>query len=109
MWTLETEGIEIRLSAECIALEKRGHKVAVGVDCRSGDRIVVGSHVLLAVGRVPNTADLGLENTRIAVDQGGDIPGDEQLSTQMSRNSALGAFKRGGGFTPTSNNKFEKC
>src|SRR5688572_17006692 len=46
---LENEGIKVRLSAECIALEKRGDKVAVGVDCTSGDKIVVGSHVLLAV------------------------------------------------------------
>src|SRR5881296_4259690 len=68
---LEGEGIKIRLGADCIALEKRGDKVAVGVDCTSGDKIVVGSHVLLAVGRVPNTADLGLENARIAVDQSG--------------------------------------
>src|SRR5439155_26112861 len=70
---LEREGIKMRLSAECIALEKRGDKVAVGVDCTSGDKIVVGSHVLLAVGRVPNTADLGLENAGIAVDQRGYI------------------------------------
>ncbi|HXV78486.1 MAG TPA: FAD-dependent oxidoreductase, partial [Candidatus Binatia bacterium] len=56
---LENEGIKIRLNAECIRLEKRGDKLAVHVDCSSGDKIVVGSHVLLAVGRVPNTNDLG--------------------------------------------------
>src|SRR5947208_8642642 len=58
---LEGEGIKIRLSAECIAFEKRGDKVAVQVDCTSGDKTVIGSHTLLAVGRVPNTNDLGLE------------------------------------------------
>jgi pyruvate/2-oxoglutarate dehydrogenase complex dihydrolipoamide dehydrogenase (E3) component len=63
---LEGEGIKLRLSNECIALEKRGDRVAVGVDCSSGDKIVVGSHVLLAVGRVPNTADLGLEKAGVA-------------------------------------------
>ena len=47
---LEAEGINIRLSAECIALEKRGEKVAVNVDCSAGDKTVVGSHVLLAIG-----------------------------------------------------------
>src|SRR5204863_315503 len=52
---LEGEGIKIRLGAECIALEKRGNKVAAQVDCRSGDKTVIGSHALLAVGRVPNT------------------------------------------------------
>ena len=72
---LEGEGIKIRLSAECIAFEKRGDKVAVKVDCSSGDKTVVGSHVLLAIGRVPNTNDLGLENAGIEVDQARLHPG----------------------------------
>src|SRR5213076_597415 len=50
---LEGEGIKIRLGAECIGFEKRGDKVAVQVDCSSGDKTVIGSHILLAVGRVP--------------------------------------------------------
>src|SRR5437016_2111607 len=54
---LEGEGIKIRLGAECIGFEKRGHKVAVQVDCNSCDKTVIGSHTLLAVGRVPNTND----------------------------------------------------
>src|ERR671910_254573 len=68
---LESEGIKMRLSAECIALEQRGDKLAVNVDCSSGDKTVIGSHALLAVGRVPNTADLGLENAGVALDQRG--------------------------------------
>jgi pyruvate/2-oxoglutarate dehydrogenase complex dihydrolipoamide dehydrogenase (E3) component len=104
---LETEGIEIRLSAECIALEKRGDKVAVSVDCRSGDKIVVGSHVLLAVGRVPNTADLGLENARIAVDQRGYIQVDDQLCTNVPGIYALGDCNGRGAFTHTSYNDYE--
>ena len=64
---LETEGIKTRMSAECVALEKRADKVAVNVDCDSGDRTVIGSHALLAVGRVPNTADLGLKSCQITV------------------------------------------
>src|SRR5215470_16499190 len=51
---LEGEGINIRLGAECIGFEKHGARVAVQVDCSSGDKSVIGSHVLLAVGRVPN-------------------------------------------------------
>jgi pyruvate/2-oxoglutarate dehydrogenase complex dihydrolipoamide dehydrogenase (E3) component len=104
---LETEGIEIRLSAECIALEKRGDKVAVGVDCTSGDKIVVGSHVLLAVGRVPNTADLGLENARIAMDQRGYIQVDDQLCTNVPGIYALGDCNGRGAFTHTSYNDYE--
>jgi pyruvate/2-oxoglutarate dehydrogenase complex dihydrolipoamide dehydrogenase (E3) component len=80
---LENEGINIRLSAECVALEKHSDKIAVNVDCSSGDKRVVGSHVLLAVGRVPNTEDLGLENAGIVVDQRGYIQVDDQLRTNV--------------------------
>jgi pyruvate/2-oxoglutarate dehydrogenase complex dihydrolipoamide dehydrogenase (E3) component len=104
---LEAEGIEIRLSAECIALEKRGAKVAVNVDCSSGDRTVLGSHVLLAVGRVPNTADLGLENARIAVDQRGYIHVDDQLRTNVPGIYALGDCNGRGAFTHTAYNDYE--
>jgi len=104
---LETEGIKIRLSAECIALEKRGDKVAVNVDCSSGDKIVVGSHVLIAVGRVPNTDDLGLENTGIAVDQRGYIQVDDQLRTNVPGIYALGDCNGRGAFTHTAYNDYE--
>ena len=58
---LEAEGIEIRLESECIRFEPRGAEIAVGVNCMAGEPEVLGSHVLLAVGRRPNTDDLGLE------------------------------------------------
>jgi pyruvate/2-oxoglutarate dehydrogenase complex dihydrolipoamide dehydrogenase (E3) component len=104
---LENEGIHIRLSAECIALEKHGAKVAVNVDCSSGDKAVVGSHVLLAVGRVPNTADLGLENARIAMDQRGYIQVDDQLRSNVPGIYALGDCNGRGAFTHTSYNDYE--
>ena len=104
---LEAEGINMRLSAECIALESRGDKVAVGVDCTSGDKIVAGSHVLLAVGRVPNTADLGLEKAGVAVDQRGYIQVDEQLRTNVPDVYALGDCNGRGAFTHTAYNDYE--
>jgi pyruvate/2-oxoglutarate dehydrogenase complex dihydrolipoamide dehydrogenase (E3) component len=103
----EAEGIKMRLSAECIALERRGDKVAVGVDCTSGDKIVVGSHVLLAVGRVPNTADLDLEKAGVAVDQRGYIQVDDQLRTNVPGIYALGDCNGRGAFTHTSYNDYE--
>src|SRR5438093_2784517 len=103
---LEAEDIKTRLSAECIALEKHDNRVAVGVDCTSGDKIVVGSHVLLAVGRVPNTAALGLENARIAVDQRGYIQVDDQLRTNVPGIYALGDCNGRGAFTHTSYNDY---
>src|SRR5580700_6860550 len=57
---LEKEDIQIRLDAECISFAPRGADVAVGVSCKSDAPEVVGSHVLLAMGRRPNTDDLGL-------------------------------------------------
>jgi pyruvate/2-oxoglutarate dehydrogenase complex dihydrolipoamide dehydrogenase (E3) component len=104
---LEGEGIHIRLGAECIALENRGDRVAVHVDCSSGDKIVVGSHVLLAVGRVPNTDDLGLENTGVDVDQRGYIQVDDQLRTNVSTIYALGDCNGRGAFTHTAYNDYE--
>jgi pyruvate/2-oxoglutarate dehydrogenase complex dihydrolipoamide dehydrogenase (E3) component len=104
---LENEGINIRLEAECIALEKRGDKVAISVDCSSGDKTVVGSHALLAVGRVPNTEDLGLENAGVAVDQRGYIQVDDQLRTNVLGIYALGDCNGRGAFTHTSYNDYE--
>ena len=104
---LENEGINIRLSAECVALEKHSDKIAVNVDCSSGDKRVVGSHVLLAVGRVPNTEDLGLENAGIVVDQRGYIQVDDQLRTNVPGIYALGDCNGRGAFTHTSYNDYE--
>ena len=104
---LENEGIAIRLEAECISLEPRGDKVAVNVDCSSGDKAVFGSHVLLAVGRIPNTADLGLENAGIKMDQRGYVVVDDQLRTNVDGIYALGDCNGRGAFTHTAYNDYE--
>jgi pyruvate/2-oxoglutarate dehydrogenase complex dihydrolipoamide dehydrogenase (E3) component len=98
---LEGEGIKVRLDAECIGLEKRGDKVAAQVDCSSGDKTVIGSHALLAVGRVPNTNDLGVEHAGIKVDKRGYIRVDDQLRTNVSGIYALGDCNGRGAFTHT--------
>jgi pyruvate/2-oxoglutarate dehydrogenase complex dihydrolipoamide dehydrogenase (E3) component len=103
----EGEGIKIRLNAECIGFEKHGDKVAVRVDCTSGDKTVIGSHVLLAVGRVPNTNDLGLEQAGIAVDNRGYIQVDDQLRTNVPDIYALGDCNGRGAFTHTAYNDYE--
>jgi pyruvate/2-oxoglutarate dehydrogenase complex dihydrolipoamide dehydrogenase (E3) component len=104
---LEGEGIKIRLGAECIAFEKRGDKVAVQVDCSSGDKTVIGSHALLAVGRVPNTNDLGVEQAGIEVDKRGYIQVDDQLRTNVPGIYALGDCNGRGAFTHTAYNDYE--
>jgi pyruvate/2-oxoglutarate dehydrogenase complex dihydrolipoamide dehydrogenase (E3) component len=104
---LEGEGINIRLRAECIGFEKRGARVAVQVDCSSGDKSVVGSHLLLAVGRVPNTNDLGLEHAGVEMDKRGYIQVDDQLCTNVPGIYALGDCNGRGAFTHTAYNDYE--
>src|SRR5207247_1333581 len=98
---------KIRLGAECIAFEKRGDKVAVQVDCSSGDKTVIGSHTLFAVGRVPNTNDLGLERAGIGINERGYIQVDDQLRTNVPGIYALGDCNGRGAFTHTAYNDYE--
>jgi len=104
---LEGEGIHVRLDAECISFSPRGSDIAVGVDCRSGDREVLASHVLLAVGRQPNTDDLGLDKAGVETDEHGYIKVDDQLRTNVEGIWALGDCNGKGAFTHTSYNDFE--
>jgi pyruvate/2-oxoglutarate dehydrogenase complex dihydrolipoamide dehydrogenase (E3) component len=104
---LEKEGVTVRLKAECISFEPHGDDVGVGVDCQSGDPKVVGSHVLLAVGRKPNTDDLGLDKAGVKTDERGYITVDDQLGTNVPGIWALGECNGKGPFTHTSYNDFE--
>ncbi len=104
---LENEDVSIRLEAKCIGVEKRGDKVVVKLDCDPGAREVTGSHYLLAVGRRPNTDDLGLDKAGIEVDQRGYVAVDDQLRTNVPGIWALGDCNGKGAFTHTSYNDFE--
>jgi pyruvate/2-oxoglutarate dehydrogenase complex dihydrolipoamide dehydrogenase (E3) component len=104
---LQREGIAIRLNARCIRLRKQGDQIAAAVDCTDGAAEIVGSHLLLAVGRRPNTGDLGLEAAGVATDQRGYIAVDDQLQTNVPGIWALGDCNGKGGFTHTSYNDFE--
>ncbi len=104
---LEREGIVVRTGAECIAVAKTSSGVRVGVGCKEGNPSIEGTHMLLAVGRRPNTDDLGLEKAGIAVDARGYIPVDDQLRTSVPEIWALGDCNGRGAFTHTSYNDFE--
>jgi pyruvate/2-oxoglutarate dehydrogenase complex dihydrolipoamide dehydrogenase (E3) component len=104
---LEKQGIKVRLNAECIHLHSHGDEVAVGVDCEDDNSDSVGSHVLLAVGRRPNTDDLGLEKAGIAHDDRGFITVDDQLRTNVPGIWALGDCNGRGAFTHTAYNDYE--
>jgi pyruvate/2-oxoglutarate dehydrogenase complex dihydrolipoamide dehydrogenase (E3) component len=104
---LESEGIRVRTRAQCISFAARGDGIEVGVDCDSGDRRVVASHVLLAVGRVPNTDDLGLKEADVQADSHGYVTVDDRLQSSAPGIWALGDCNGHGGFTHTAYNDFE--
>ena len=104
---LELEGIRIRTNAKCISMAKRASRIAVGIDCGEGPPEVLGTHVLLAVGRTPNTHDLGLDRAEVAIDPRGYIIVDDQLQTNVPGIWALGDCNGRGAFTHTSYNDYE--
>jgi pyruvate/2-oxoglutarate dehydrogenase complex dihydrolipoamide dehydrogenase (E3) component len=104
---LEREGIAIRTGAECMALKKKGNRIAIDLECRGGEPIAEGSHLLLAVGRLPNTHDLGLKEAGIATDPRGYITVDDQCRTSAEGVWAMGDANGKGAFTHTSWNDYE--
>jgi pyruvate/2-oxoglutarate dehydrogenase complex dihydrolipoamide dehydrogenase (E3) component len=104
---LEAEGITFRLNASCIHLHQIGEGVSVDLDCDDGDLEVFGTHVLLAIGRTPNTDDLGLETIGAEVDEHGYITVDDELKTSVEGVWAMGDCNGKGAFTHTAYNDFE--
>ncbi|RVC60086.1 FAD-containing oxidoreductase, partial [Mesorhizobium sp. M00.F.Ca.ET.038.03.1.1] len=102
---LENEGITVHVGAGDIAFARKGNEVAVTFS--AGQPPAVGSHVLLALGRVPNTDDLGLEKAGVEVDQRGFIVVDDLLRTSVPGIWAMGDCNGKGAFTHTSYNDFE--
>jgi len=104
---LVAEDIAIRLDAMCIALESAPGGVQVRVECTEGPTRETGTHVLLAVGRVPNTDELGLREAGIETDDRGYIKVDDTLNTSVPNVYALGDCNGHGGFTHTAYNDYE--
>ena len=104
---LEREGVVIRTGAECMAVRRRGEGVAIEMDCKGGEPIAEGSHLLMAVGRRANTDDLGLEKTAVRVDGRGFIEVDDACRTTEEGVWALGDCNGRGAFTHTSYNDYE--
>ena len=101
------EGIAVRTEAECIRFGSRGADILAGVDCTVGEPEIVGSHVLLAVGRRPNTDDLGVEHAGVTLDARGYVEVNEELATAVDGIWALGDCNGRGAFTHTAYNDYE--
>jgi pyruvate/2-oxoglutarate dehydrogenase complex dihydrolipoamide dehydrogenase (E3) component len=104
---LEREGVGIRTGAECMALSRKGDRIVVGLECQDGAPVAEGSHVLLAVGRLPNTQDLGLQTAGIETDARGYIKVDDECRTNVPGVWALGDANGRGAFTHTSYNDYQ--
>jgi pyruvate/2-oxoglutarate dehydrogenase complex dihydrolipoamide dehydrogenase (E3) component len=104
---MSQDGINVRLNSKCIELSKYPDGVKVTADCAEGSPEVSGSHVLFAVGRRPNTDDLGLEKAGVETDHRGYVVVDDQLRTTVPGIWALGDCNGKGAFTHTSYNDYE--
>jgi pyruvate/2-oxoglutarate dehydrogenase complex dihydrolipoamide dehydrogenase (E3) component len=104
---LEGEGVEVRLNAQCLGVARQDAQVAVQLRCGSGPPQILGSHLLLAVGRRPNTDDLGLDAAGIESDARGFVVVDDRLQTSVPGVWALGDVNGRGAFTHTSYNDYE--
>ena len=104
---LEGEGIAVHVGAKDLAMARDGAGVRIGFTLDGSPRSVTSSHVLLAVGRRPNTENLGLAAAGVNVDARGFIVVDDELRTSAPGVWALGDVNGRGAFTHTSYNDFE--
>lgn len=104
---LEEEGITVMTGAECIRVERRGDGIALYADCGGETRMATGSDLLVALGRKPNTDDLGLEKAGVAIDERGFVIVGPGLETSQAGIFALGDCNGRGAFTHTAFNDYE--
>jgi pyruvate/2-oxoglutarate dehydrogenase complex dihydrolipoamide dehydrogenase (E3) component len=104
---LKDENIDVRVNSKVIAVGKHGNDIAVTIENEGAETQIIGSHLLLAIGRRPNTDDLGLDKAGVATDSRGYIEVDDQLRTNVPGIWALGDCNGKGAFTHTTWNDFE--
>ena len=104
---LGREGIDVRTSAQCLSVSRKDGGIALQLSCEPGPAEVIGSHLLLATGRRPNTDDLGLDRAGVKQDKRGYIEVDDELRTSVPGIWALGDCNGRGAFTHTAWNDFE--
>jgi pyruvate/2-oxoglutarate dehydrogenase complex dihydrolipoamide dehydrogenase (E3) component len=104
---LEGEGIEFQLNVDVNRVEHKGVSVEVSLATPRGPSTISGSHLLAAVGRGPNTDDLGLDKAGVEIDKSGFIRVNSRLETNVPGVWALGDVKGGPAFTHISYNDFQ--
>ncbi|MCX2839126.1 FAD-containing oxidoreductase [Salinimicrobium sp. MT39] len=104
---IKESGINVLLNSDCIKAAEKNGEIEVTYNCEAGSKKITTSHLLLAVGRVPNTNDLGLEKTGVELDDHGFIKVNDELQTSVSHIWALGDCNGEGAFTHTAYNDFQ--
>ena len=104
---LVDEGVELALGASADKVDGRsGERVTVHLNGPNGQRAITGSHILVAAGRTPNTAEVGLEDVGVALDGRGFIVVNERLETSVADTWAVGDCAGSPQFTHTSFDDF---
>jgi pyruvate/2-oxoglutarate dehydrogenase complex dihydrolipoamide dehydrogenase (E3) component len=104
---LAGEGVQIHVAAELVKVSGRsGQKVSIGVRTSAGEQTIEGSHILVATGRIPNTAGAGLDKTGVEVDERGFVKVNERLETSAPGVWALGECAGSPQFTHISEDDF---
>ena len=104
---LEAEGIEIRLSCKSVQVEKKANQIALTLESAGSRETIMGSHLLAATGRRPNTDDLGLDKAAVDLDERGYIKVNSRLETNVPGIWALGDVKGGPAFTHIAYNDYQ--
>ena len=104
---LKDEKIDVRVNSKVVAVGKHGNDIAVTLESGGAKSQIIGSHLLLAIGRRPNTDDLGLDKAGVATNSRGYIEVDDQLRTNVPGIWALGDCNGKGAFTHTTWNDYE--
>ncbi len=104
---LKDSGIEVKLDSDCLSAEKSDTGISVKYNCHNRIEKIKASQVLVATGRIPNTDDLGLENTGVKLDKRGFIKVNNELQTSVDHIWALGDCNGEGAFTHTAYNDFQ--
>jgi len=101
------EGIEVLLSAEALQVEGRsGERVRLRVRAPDGERLLEGSDILVATGRTPNTAGIGLDVAGVELDARGYIKVNDRLETSAPQLWAIGECAGSPQFTHVSEDDF---
>ncbi|CDZ79212.1 Mercuric reductase [Legionella massiliensis] len=104
---MQESGIDVHLNTTCLEFSKSGTTLLAHAGCDNEKKTISGSHVLIALGRKPNTDDLGLENTEVKLDNRGMIQVDDYLVSSVPNIWAIGECNGRGAFTHTSYNDYQ--